>query len=254
MSFTHTHEEWIQKFLDRQLDGEELDAFQQLYEQDPAFAEEVSRRVDMIVALRAADQLDKDMKSHSAEAQMSIDQSSSPSHVDTKSFFGRYAFLLTAVAASVVLLPMLLFSLFRSDQTSFIQLAEEQFENRRLTRLQHAQRGDSSEPVLRFQNDSLIRHFQNLSTQNPANATILFTLGDLYFHNRQWDLAREAYTQGLDLEPQDEFSRWNRALTYLGTGNRDQAISMLEDFQSHSSPGFQTRIERLLGLIQSRSP
>ncbi|MEM7367006.1 MAG: hypothetical protein AAF587_00325 [Bacteroidota bacterium] len=243
MSLTHLHKEWIQKFLDHQLDGEELDSFKHLLEQDPEFAQEVKKRIDMVVALQAAAKMEKVLP---------LNQESKLIRNGWSSFFGKHTLGLALIAASLILIPVLSILWFDFEEVSYSQLADEHFERRRLNSLFTSARNHRNLPDFSLEIDSLIQHFQSLSQQDSSNASLLFTLGDLYFERKAYLRAQQAYEAGLQINAQDEFSQWNLAMTYLQINDTERAISLLHSLQQGGSKGFPMRAKIMLKALHPR--
>jgi len=76
-------------------------------------------------------------------------------------------------------------------------------------------------------NSAEIRELRNIVDKNPENASAWVRLGNLYFDTDQFMDAIDAYTKGLELEPNDPDVITDRAIMYRRIGDFDKAAAEL---------------------------
>ncbi len=72
-----------------------------------------------------------------------------------------------------------------------------------------------------------IRELRNIVEKSPGNATAWVRLGNLYFDTDQYMEAIDAYSKGLELQPNDPDVITDRAIMYRSIGDFTQAAAEL---------------------------
>ena len=88
-------------------------------------------------------------------------------------------------------------------------------------------------------------------SNDPQNAAVRFTLGDLHFSQHEFSQAIVQYEKGLRIDPGDEFSKWNLALAYLQIGKTAQTIQILEEIEGTKRGSYAKQAGDLKAYLQS---
>ena len=77
--------------------------------------------------------------------------------------------------------------------------------------------------------DRAIACYQKIIAQIPNDIGFLIKLSWAYHQQRQFDLAIDVYNQILEIEPDNEYAIWHRALLWLKTGNYSAGFADFEN-------------------------
>ncbi|MEO0473367.1 MAG: tetratricopeptide repeat protein [Bacteroidota bacterium] len=228
-------EQLISGFLDKNLNPEQLSAFKLRLEGDPAFAAEVSRQADMLVALRSAERMkEKDIIS------IAHPTATTPS---SKSVFTRWY----SIAAAIMLL-FIGWTLISGSDFTAPRLADAAMETRRIDLLRT--RGDAPQLALPIINDRITEYEQRLS-RDPQNADLHFILADLLLDQKQFEAAQKHYQSGLKIRPDDAYANWNQTMLLLAQGNLEQVYQKLNFFQTEENQYLQEKATELQKNLSS---
>jgi tetratricopeptide (TPR) repeat protein len=96
-----------------------------------------------------------------------------------------------------------------------------------------------------------LSQIQDASVLDPVSLSINTEIGRVYYWNRQYDLAIEAFGKGISLDPQ--FARAHTRLGMAYAAKKDYSAAVREFEQSEELSGSDPYLEGLAGYAQAQS-
>ncbi|MEM6829085.1 MAG: hypothetical protein AAGA66_00995 [Bacteroidota bacterium] len=228
----------IEKFLSQQLSSSELETFREKWANDPDFVQEVRDYTELIISVKAAEQVTKGKLSKGVGIH------------STRRLYYR-------IAAVILLLIVTIPCYWVVTSTSSKKIARENFIDLRLQTSRDVASDDTS-PL----NEALRLHGQNQplaaidvlrkTVKNDESTPIkLFILGDLFMTTGQGDSAIYYYQKGRLLIENDPYTHWNTIMAMLLNRESGNAKVLLAQLADSDQTPYNEKARKILNEIKT---